>query len=265
MTITNDKATVPVFTVIKQTVSVKQRSEVGDEVFVSVGQEFHNVPVDQADEYKTKLDAAISDWLTARITSVAGSVFDSYSDPDEGKAEIETDFGKKLEETKAKAHAEDADESDDSEESEESDELTYDDVAAMKAPELRALIKEYDLDVDSKLGIKELREAVLAALFEDDESEDEESEDEESEDEESEDEESEDEESEDEESDDESDDEQDEPYTEEELKGMKLSELQEIAEAWEVEVTMKKGADLKAKKTAYINAILKFQEEASEE
>ena len=220
-----------VTTTVKQTVSVKQRAEGGDEVFISVGQEISNVPLDEADAYKAKLDASISEWLEARVSAVAGAAFDSYSDPDEGEAETEAD------------------------EDEDGDELTYEDVAKMKAAELKALIEEYELEVDPKLKVKELREAVLEALFADgDEDEDEADEDEDEADE-----------DEDEADEDEDEDgEEDEPYTEDELKAMKLAELTEIAEAWEIEVELPKKADLKAKKSAYIAAILEFQEEAEE-
>lgn len=236
-------------TTIKHTVSMKQRNEVGDEVFISVGQEYSGVPLDQEDDMKQKLSDAVAAMLEDRVKAIAGAAFESYSDPDEGEVDDEDE-------------AEDeADEEEEGDDEEDGDELTYEDVAAMKIGELRELIKEHELDVDPKLKVKELREAVLAELFaedEDDEDEDEEEADEE--DEADNEEESEDEDDEDEEEDEEEDDE--EPYTEDELKALKLTELQEIAEVWELEVKLKKGADLKAKKAAYIKAIMSAQEDA---
>jgi len=228
-------------TTIKQTVSVKQRTEVGDEVFISVGQEYHNVPVSEADALKATLDQSISDWLEARVSSVAGAAFESYTDPEKGVAETDDE-----DETEA-----DEEEADD----EADDELTIEDVQAMKVGELRELIEAHELDVDPKLKVKELREAIIAALFEEEDEEEDEADDEEADDE------ADDEEAEDEEEDEEEDgDEEDEPYTEDELKALKLAELQEIAEAWELKVKHKKGADLKAKKADFVKAILEAQE-----
>jgi hypothetical protein len=232
-------------TTIKQTISVKQRTEVGDEVFISVGQEYHNVPVAEADAMKATLDESLSAWLETRVSSVAGAAFESYSDPEKGVAESEDD-------EEEGAEAADDEEAD--------DELTIEDVQAMKVGELRELIEAHELDVDPKLKVKELREAVIAALFEeeDEEEADEEEEDEEAEEEDEESEEG-DEEEEDEDEEEESE-EGDEPYTEDELKALKLAELQEIAEAWELKVKHKKGADLKAKKADFVKAILEAQE-----
>jgi hypothetical protein len=222
-------------TTVKHTVSVKQRTEVGDEVFISVGQEYHNVPLDEEDSYKEKLSTAISEWLETRVSTIAGAAFESYSDPEEGVAD-----------------SEDEEEAEESEDENDEDELTIEDVQAMKVGELRELIEAHELDVDPKLKVKELREAIIAELFaEEDEDEESEEDDEEDEDEESE---------EDEGDEEEGDEEEEEPYTEDELKALKLAELQEIAEAWELKVKHKKGADLKAKKADFVKAIIEAQE-----
>jgi hypothetical protein len=227
-------------TTVKHTVSVKQRTEVGDEVFISVGQEYHNVPLGEEGDYKEKLSDSISAWLETRVSTIAGAAFESYADPEEGVADTDD---------------EDEDEADEEAEDEEADdELTIEDVQAMKVGELRELIEAHELDVDPKLKVKELREAVVAALFEEDEEADEDEEDEDEEDEDEADEESED------EDEDEDEDEEEEPYTEDELKALKLTELQEIAEAWELKVKHKKGADLKTKKADFVKAIIQAQE-----
>lgn len=71
---------------------------------------------------------------------------------------------------------EDASEDDfeDEDASEGGDDLTEEDIMKMKKAELRDLIEEEELDVDTKMTIKKLREAVIDALFEpEDEDEDE--------------------------------------------------------------------------------------------
>lgn len=210
----------PITTTLKHTLSAKQRAEGGDEVFISVGQEMHNVPLEQEDEYRAKLSESLAAWLEDRVGTVAAATFEGYAETEEGEAETE-----------------EAEEDDETAEGEE-DELTLEDVQKMKLPELKALVEEYELEVEPKLKIKELREAVVEALFA--ESEEDETEEETEED--------------------EADGEEAEGYDEEELSGMKLAELTEIAEEWEIEVSIPKGAGLKEKKALYIAAILAEQE-----
>ena len=226
---------------LKQSLSVKMRNEVGDEVFISVGMEQHGVSPENVDAEQAALNDRLAAWIEERSTAVGGSAFSAASggsfDEDETEEEAE----------------EEADEEEEADGEEEAEvELTLEDVEKMKKAELDALIEEYELEIDTKTAIKAKRAAVIEALFAEDADEEEEADEEEAEEEEADDEA-------------EGEEEEFEPYEEAELKAMKLAELQEIAEAWEVEVTTKKGADLKAKKAAHVKAILAFQEEAAEE
>ena len=209
----------PITVTLKHTLSAKQRAEGGDEVFISVGQEVHNVPVDQEDEYKAKLGESLAAWLEDRVGTVAAATFEGYAEPEEGEAEPEDE-----EETEGEGGE---------------DELTLEDVEKMKLPELKALVAEYELEADPKLKLKELRAAIIEELFAEGEEEGGEEEETEEGEEEG---------------------EEEAGYDEEELKGMKLAELVEIADAWEIEVSVPKGAGLKDKKALYIEAILEEQE-----
>lgn len=171
-----------------------------------------------------------------------------------------------------KAEADDEEEEDDVEEEDEDEEAISESVIrSMSRAKLTKLIKDHGIDVSPRKhkDDDDLKDAIIAALSEGDEDEEEEDEDEDEEGDES-DEDEEDEDSDDEEEEDDSDEDEDEdsdeddgdaPYTEAELKGAEISELEEIAETWELTVKVKKGAKPAEKKKAYIAAILAAQEE----
>lgn len=232
---------------LKHTISVKQRTEAGDEVFVSVGMEQSGISSENVDTVQGEIDTKLSDWMEQRVAAIGGSVFSGYAE--------EADYG---DEEEAEDDEEEAEEDEDEADEEEGDEdlPSVEEIEKMKKADLDALIDAYELEVDKKAAIKDKRAAIIAALFdeEDEEDEDEEDEDEEEADE-------------DEEDEEEGDEEEEEfvPYTKAELSAMKLAEIQAICEEWEIKVKVAKGADLKAKKAAYIAAVLKMQEEAEEE
>lgn len=189
---------------------------------------------------------ATQEAVTERVNGWMQNLLEAYPDPvgEDDDAE-DTDDDEDADEEEA-----DDDADDDADADEDEDEgLTEDQINAMSKKELVALIKEDELDVDTKLGIKELRAAVIEALSgDDDDDEDDEDADDDGE-------------AEDDDNDDEDDDgEEAEDYTEAELKKMKLAELQEITKAWELpDPKIPKGSDLKTKQAAYVKVILKAQ------
>ena len=200
----------------KLTISIKRRLGNGDEVFIAPGVEVHCT--------EAELDAKQAE-VTERVNGWMEQLLATYPDPTD---ELEED-----EEADEEADEEEAE--DEEEEAEDEDEFTEDDIAKMAKKDLVALIKEHELEVDTKLAIKELRAAVIEALFE--------------------------EEGEEEDEDEESDEEEGEAYDEAELKAMKLEELQGIVESWGIDhPKLAKGIAVGAKKTAYIKHILAQQE-----
>lgn len=216
---------------LKTTISVKQRNETGDEIFVSTGIEVANVTEDELDARKASAAEIVDGWIKDRVESVGAAAFGGYSEDDAEEA------------------SEDGEDEDG--EDEDGEDLTEEAINAMKKPELDALIEEHGLEIDTKLKLADKRAAIIEALFAEDEDEDGDEDGEEEEEEE--------------EGDEDGEEEPFEPYTEEELGEMKLKELDEIANEWELKVKHKAGADLKAKKANVIKAILKYQEENAEE
>lgn len=211
----------------KLTVSLKRRLANGDEVFLAPGIEMHCATDD--------LDAT-QEAVTDRVNAWLETLVEAYPDVDLDDEEAEEDDEDEAEED------EDEDEGDEDEGDEI--EVSEEEVAKMKLADLKKLIEEAELDIDTKgKKVAALREEVLEALFgEEEEDGDEEEEDEADE----------------EEEDDEGD---EEGLTEEDLQAMKLKELQELCEEWEIgEPTVKKGANLAAKKAAYIKYILENAE-----
>lgn len=171
---------------------------------------------------ESELDAKQAE-VAERVKHWLDNIMAMYPDPTEG-ADDSTDED-------ADEDADDADEDGDG----DGEDLTAEDVDAMDKPELLELIKENDLDVPNakKLKVGELREAVKALLTSDDADEDGEDADED-----------------------------DAGYTEAELKKMGLEELQKVCDSWDIgHPKIKKGADLKTKKAAYIAHILEAQED----
>lgn len=124
------------------------------------------------------------------------------------------------------------------EDEDEDEEVTEADIRKMKKAELLDFIEENELEIETKgASVKSLRDDIIEALLEDDEDEDEDG------------------------GDDETEDDEDEDYEKEELDAMPLSELQGIADQWELKVRVKPGSKLSAKKAAYTKAILKAQDE----
>lgn len=165
--------------------------------------------------------------VTERVNAWMDTLLETYPDPTDAEDEEVED-----------------DEPDDEEEGdeEEGDDITEEDVAAMKLADLKALIKAEELDVETK-GVKlaDLREAVADALFGDEE----EAEDEEEADEE-----------------DEEPEDEEEELSEADLKGMKLAELQELVDEWEMEhPKMPKTAKSSVqKKAVYVKYIMENME-----
>lgn len=223
---------------LKTTISVKQRNETGDEIFVSTGIEVANVTEDELDARKASAAEIVDGWIKDRVESVGAAAFGGYSEDDAEEASEDGEDGE-----------------DEDGEDEDGEDLTEEAINAMKKPELDALIEEHGLDIDTKLKLADKRAAIIEALFAEDEDEDgdDDGDEEEEEDDEGD------------EGDEDGDEEPFEPYTEEELGEMKLKELDEIANEWELKVKHKAGADLKAKKANVIKAILKYQEENAEE
>ena len=87
--------------------------------------------------------------------------------PEDSEYEADDEFEKEEEETE-ETEEEETEESD-----EEEEEISEDDIKAMKKPELLDLIKEEELDIDLKKckKIADLRDAVIDALFEEEDAE----------------------------------------------------------------------------------------------
>ena len=230
---------------VKLTVSVKRRLGNGDEVFFAPGMELVVTP----EEF-----AAAKEQVTNTLEAWVAELTEKFPDP----ADAEDD-------------AQDTDDGDDEDDDDddEGEELTEDEIKAMSKKDLLALIKEQELEIDgaAKMTVKELREAVFEALAgdEDDDDDDDDSDEDSDDDDDDEDDDDDDDDS-DEDSDDDDDDEDDEegddePYTEAELKAMKLSELQEIADSWALKhPKLDKAAKVKEKIAAYVKLILKNQD-----
>lgn len=210
----------------KLTVSIKRRLGNGDEVFLAPGIELSCAP-DELDAKQAEVTERVHGWVE-NLLALYPDPTDDAEDADEDDAEDDT---------------EDADEDGD----EDEDGLSEEDIDAMDKKGLQALIKEHELEIEgaAKMAVKALREAVKEALFSEDEDEDA---DDDAEDE-------------DEDGEDEDGDEDSAGYTDEELKAMKLEELQEICKEWDIGTPkLAKGADLKAKKAAYIKHVKAAQE-----
>ena len=209
----------------KLTVSVKRRMTGGAEIFIAPGIEMH-CTVDELDATQLDVETRVNKWVDTLLAA--------YPDDDpleDDEAEDEED-------------ADEEDEDEDEDEAEASD-VTEDQIKKMKKADLTALAEEYEIELEGTT-VKDIREELIAALFE--EAEEDEDEDEEAED----------------EDEDEDEDEggEDDLYEESELKAMKLDALQEICASWEIgDPTIKKGAKLPVKKAAYIAHILEAQKE----
>lgn len=213
----------------KLTVSVKRRLSNGDEVFIAPGIE-KQVAAGDLEEAQAEVTERVNSWLT--------ELLEQYPDVDPMDEEDEDDEDETEEDETEEDEGED--------EGEDEDELTEAEVRKMKKSELVALAEEYEIELEST-KVADIKDELIAALFEDEDEEDEDEEDEDETDEGDEEDEDEDEE---------------EGYDEEDLKAMKLDELQEICDAWEIDhPSIKKGTKLAAKKTAYIAHILEAQDE----
>jgi hypothetical protein len=175
------------------------------------------------------MDAAMED-VTAKVNGWMDTLLEAYPDNDPIEADEDEEEAD-----------EEADEDEDEEEADEEDEdeITEEDIAKMKLADLKKLAADYEIELTSK-KVADVREELLEALFEDEQA--------------------------DEEDEDEDEDEDEEAFTEEDLDAMKLSELQELVDEWEIEhPTFKKGTKLPAKKAAYIALILEVQDEEDED
>lgn len=205
---------------VKLTVSIKRRLSNGDEVFIAPGVEMHCAHED-VDATKEKVTASVNAWMEELLSQ--------YPDVDPIDAADEEDE----EDEEDEAEEDDAD---------EEEELTDDDIKAMKKPELVALAKEMEIELESTTVAK-MRDELIEALFDEEEEDEDADEDEEDEDE------------------DEAD-EDEEELTEEDLKAMKLDELQTMCDEYEIDhPKLKKGAKLPEKKAAYVKHIMESLEE----
>jgi hypothetical protein len=208
----------------KLTVSIKRRLSNGDEIFLAPGIEMH---CDVAD-----LDATQAE-VTDRANAWMDSLLEAYPDV-------------MLEDADGEEEEADAEEEEEAEEDADAeDELTEEDVQAMKLADLKQTIIDYGLEVEPKgMKLADLRTAVIDELFAEEgdaDAEEEEEEGEEAED---------------------DDGEEEEGYTAEELKALKLEDLQGIVDAWEIDhPTIKKGTPAAGKKAAYIKYIIAAQAE----
>ncbi len=211
----------------KLTISVKRRLANGDEVFIAPGLEMEC----SADA----LEAAQSD-VTDRVNAWMDALLEAYPDADPMDEDEEA-------EDEDEDEGDEGDEGDD--EDEEGDDPTEAEIKKMKKPELLELAEAYEIELEAKTVAK-MRDELIEALFSDEDEDEDEDED-------------------DAEDGDEDDGEEEGLWTEEELDALKLSELQEIVESWELEgPTVKKGTKLAAKKAAYIEYILEAQDEEEE-
>jgi hypothetical protein len=208
---------------VKLTVSLKRKLGNGDEIFMAPGIEIQCAPED-LDAKQVEITDRVHGWLD----SLTAEFPDPTDDAEEGEAAADDD--------------EEAPAADDDDEGEG---LTAEDIDGMDKKALIALIEENELEIEgaAKMKVADLREAVkeAAGLGEDAGEEDESSDDDE---------------------DGEDAGEEADVYTAEDLKTMKLVDLQAIVDAWEIaHPTIKKGADTIAKKAAYVKYILAQQEE----
>lgn len=133
----------------------------------------------------------------------------------------------------------DEDEDEDDDDEEEVELPTEAEVKKMKKADLMETAELMELELEST-KVADIREEIIEALaeYEDDEDEDEDDDD------------------------DDGDEEEEDLYTEDELKALKLEDLQEICEDWSIgHPKLKKDAPLKKKKTAYVDYILEAQED----
>lgn len=213
--------------VVKLTVSVKRRLANGDEIFIAPGMERHHAPGEAA-EARAALQEDVDAWLTELLEAYPDVDLDE--DDDDGDYDDDED-----------ADDEDDEDEDDVENGEDEDDVpSEEEIAKMKVADLKALVEDYELDVDPKgMKVKELREAVIDALYGEDEDDD------------------------DVDDDDQDDDEDDEDeITEEDLEEMSVSELEELCEENEIDLPKyRRGAKAAAKKKALIAHILEVMEE----
>lgn len=204
----------------KLTISVKRRLANGDEVFIAPGVEIQ-CGADDLDAKQAEVETRVNTWMEGLLEAYPDVDLEDEDEEEEGEEE----------------EGEEEEEPEEEEEGEE-EELTEAEVAKMKLADLKALVKEEELDIDVKgMKLAELRTAVAEELFGEEGEEEEEGDEEEEEGEE-------------------------EGYTEEELGELKLDALQEICTSWEIgDPKLKKGAKLGAKKAAFIAHILEAQDE----
>lgn len=212
----------------KLTISVKRRLANGDEVFIAPGIEMDCLP-DELNATQEEVQTRINAWMTDLLEAYPDADLDD--DEEEDEDEVEED-------------EEEADEDED--EDEDEIEVSEEEVAKMKLADLKALIKETGIDVDpAGMKVADLREAVIAELFgEEEEGDEEEDEDE------------------DEAEADEDEEEDEDELSEDDLKAMKLQQLQDLCEEWGIgEPKLPKGAKLSQKKDLYIKHIMENAEE----
>jgi hypothetical protein len=194
-------------------------------VFIAPGIEIH-CNANELNATQEEVQERVNAWMDTLLAQYP----DASLDDDEEEEEEETEDEEEAEE--------------EAEEEEEELEVSEEEVAKMALKDLKALIKESGLDIDpAGMKVAELREAVIAELFGDGEEEEEGDEEEDEE----------------EEGDEEG---EEDELSEEDLKAMKLDELQALCEEWGIgDPKIKKGADLKTKKAAYIKHIMDSSEE----
>ena len=210
----------------KLTVSLKRRLANGDEIFLAPGIEM-DCTSDTLDATQAEVATRVNAWME--------TLLEAYPEPslDDDEEDEET------EDEEAEDEEEEAEEDE-----EEEVEVSEEEIAKMPLKELKELIKEAGLDIDPKgMKLADLREAVTEALFGDEDEEGDEEDEEE-----------------DEEGDEEEGDEDE--LSEEDLRAMKLNELQELCEEWGIgEPKIKKGTSLKDKKELYVQHIMEHSEE----
>lgn len=206
----------------KLTISIKRRLNDGTEVFIAPGIELQG-PADELDATQAAVAERVNGWLQELLAD--------YPDAAEGGEEAEEEAAEEEEAADEEAADEDEEEG-----------VTEEEIRAMSLADLKAFIKENELEIETKgLKLADLREAVIEALSGDEDAEEEAAEDEDA---------------------DEEAEEEAEGVSEDDLKKMKLEELQALCEEWEIgEPEVKKGAALPAKKAAYIKHIMAAQTE----
>jgi hypothetical protein len=208
----------------KLTISVKRRLPDGSEVFLAPGLEQDCAPEDLAATYAE---------LTEQVNTWMDTLLEAYPDSDP------------IEDEDEEAEDDDEDDEDDDGEAEDEDgedDPTEEEILKMNKKAVQELAAAYEIELEETVLAK-MRKELIEALFAEDDEDDEDDEDGEAEDEDGE-------------------AEDGDLYDEDELKTMKLDELQEIVTGWEMELLdFKKGTKLPAKKAAYIKHILEAQEE----